>query len=186
MIFLGLGGNLNCETYGSPRRTCGAALELLEQRNVTISAHSRWYESAPVPVSDQPWFINGVVAAETEHSAEDLVRIVLDVEAELGRLRSVPNAARTIDIDVLSYHDEIIEASNRSAASNVLIPHPRMHQRAFVLLPLVDIAPNWRHPVSKVSINDLIDALPENQTCAAIPDGVGLYGTEWAGDKAPV
>lgn len=184
MIFLGLGGNLDCETYGSPRRTCGAALELLSQKNIKIVDHSPWYKSAPVPVSDQPWFINGVVRVETNQAAEELVGTVLAVEAELGRLRSVPNAARTIDIDVLSYNDEIVEAGNRSVCSDVLIPHPRMDKRAFVLLPLADIAPDWQHPVSRVSIGQLIDNLPTDQTCVAVPDGEGMFGTEWHDDGA--
>lgn len=181
MIFLGLGGNLDCETYGSPRRTCGAALEILGRRNVKIIAHSKWYESAPVPISDQPWFVNGVVGIETSLSPEGLVRTVLDVEAELGRRRSVPNAARTIDIDVLAYHDQIISGQG---ASDVEIPHPRMHSRAFVLLPLADIAPDWVHPKSSAHISNLIQVLPQDQICRPIPDGQGLSGTEWQPEAA--
>ncbi len=184
MIFLGLGGNLNCETYGSPRRTCGAALELLARKNIKIVANSRWYESAPVPISDQPWFVNGVVGVETTLSPKDLVASVLEVEADLGRRRSVPNASRTIDIDVLAYDDQIISEHDQSDASNVVIPHPRMHLRAFVLLPLADIAPDWGHPISGAHIRDLINGLPKDQVCKPMPDGEGLSGTEWQPEAA--
>lgn len=179
MIFLGLGGNLECETYGGPRRTCGAALDLLSERGVSILAHSRWYESAPVPVSDQPWFINGVVSIETRLSPGDLVKTVLAVESELGRRRSVPNAPRTIDIDVIAYDNEIIDRVDGRNASDVIIPHPRMHIRAFVILPLADIAPQWRHPVTGQGIEELKGDLPKDQICRAIPDADGLWGTEW-------
>lgn len=184
MIFLGLGGNLDCDTYGSPRRTCGAALELLEQRNINIVAHSKWYESAPVPISDQPWFVNGVVGVKTTLSPQDLVASVLDVEADLGRRRSVPNAARTIDIDVLAYNDQIISGQDQDDTSDVMIPHPRMHLRAFVLLPLADIAPDWVHPRSGAYISDLINVLPKDQVCKPMPNGEGLSGTEWQPEAA--
>lgn len=184
MIFLGLGGNLDCKTYGSPRRTCGAALEILAQKNIQIIAHSRWYKSAPVPVSDQPWFINGVVGVTTTLTPQDLVASVLEVESELGRRRSVPNAARTIDIDVLAYDDQIVSGQDQDVLSDVMIPHPRMHLRAFVLLPLADIAPDWVHPRTNVNISDLIKALPKDQVCQPIPDGEGLSGTEWHPEAA--
>lgn len=184
MIFLGLGGNLDCETYGSPRRTCGAALEILAQKNIKIVAHSKWYKSAPVPISDQPWFVNGVVGVTTTLSPQDLVAAVLEVELDLGRRRSVPNAARTIDIDVLAYDNQIISDQDQGVSSDVVIPHPRMHLRAFVLLPLADIAPDWIHPRSEENILDLINTLPQGQICRPMPDGEGLSGTEWHPEAA--
>ena len=79
MIFLGVGGNLPCETFGQPRATCGAALQILETRGIRITARGRWYESAPVPASDQPWYVNGVVAVKTgldgQHFADQRCRI---------------------------------------------------------------------------------------------------------------
>ena len=176
MIFIGLGGNLTCETFGPPRATCGAALQIMTQRGMKIIKRSRWYESAPVPISDQPWYVNGVVSIETTLSAHDLVSEVLNIEAELGRRRSVANAPRTIDLDVIAYNDEVIDAES---PEQVAIPHPRMHQRAFVLLPLAEIAPDWQHPKTNASLDRLIAALPEDQTCRPMVDGTGLYGTEW-------
>lgn len=178
MIFIGLGGNLSCETFGPPRATCGAALQIMTQRGIKIIHRSRWYESAPVPISDQPWYVNGVVSIETTLSAHDLVSEVLSIEAELGRRRSVANAARTIDLDVIAYHDKIIEADS---PEQVAIPHPRMHSRAFVLLPMAEIAPDWRHPKSGKVLTELIADLPAEQTCRPMADASGLFGTEWTG-----
>ena len=176
MKLIGIGGNLPCATFGPPRRTCGAALSLLAARGVDIVARSRWFESAPVPASVQPWYINGVAAVETVLDAEALVAEVLHVEAELGRQRSIPNAPRTIDIDVLAYDGVIITADR---PGDVEIPHPRLDVRAFVLLPLHDIAPAWHHPVSGVALSSLIKALPKDQVCRPTPDADGAYGTEW-------
>ena len=178
MIFIGLGGNLTCPTFGPPRATCGAALQIMEQRGIKVSARSRWYESAPVPVSDQPWYVNGVVAAETSLDADALVREVLEIETELGRRRTVANAPRTIDLDVIAYGDTVIKGNARD---QVTIPHPRMHGRAFVVLPMAEIAPDWRHPVSGASLDELIAALPADQVCRPMQDADGMYGTEWAG-----
>jgi len=178
LIILGLGGNLTCETFGAPRTTCGAALQILETRGAKITHRSRWYESAPVPVSDQPWYVNGVVCVDTKLSPEDLVKEVLDVEAELGRRRTVANAARTIDIDVIAYNDVVISGETRE---QVEIPHPRMHTRAFVLLPLAEISPDWQHPSRAQSLSEMISALPENQICRPLDDASGLFGTEWQG-----
>lgn len=178
MIFIGLGGNLACPTFGPPRATCGAALQIMEQRGIKIAAHSRWYESAPVPVSDQPWYVNGVVTVETTLNARELVHEVLEIENELGRRRSVANAPRTIDLDVIAYGDDVIEGD---AGNHVTIPHPRMHDRAFVLLPMAEIAPDWRHPASGAAIKDLIAALPADQVCRPMMDGNGIFGTERAG-----
>jgi len=176
LIILGLGGNLTCETFGSPRTTCGAALQILEARGIQITGRSKWYESAPVPMSDQPWYVNGVVSVETRLSPESLVKEALDIEAELGRRRTVANAARTIDIDVIAYNGVVIEGAT---PDQVAIPHPRMHSRAFVLLPLAEIAPNWQHPERTESLSDLIATLPENQVCRPLEDANGLFGTEW-------
>ncbi len=178
MIFIGLGGNLTCPTFGAPRATCGAALQIMEQRGIKVLERARWYESAPVPVSDQPWYVNGVVGVDTALGPADLVAEVLDIEAELGRRRTIANAPRTIDLDVIAHGDTVIEADEKH---QVAIPHPRMHTRAFVLLPMHEIAPDWRHPASGREIEALIADLPPDQECRAMADGPGLYGTEWVG-----
>lgn len=177
MIFIGLGGNLTCPTFGPPRATCGAALQIMEQRGIRITARSRWYESAPVPVSDQPWYVNGVVQVETALDPENLVRDVLEIESELGRRRTVANAPRTIDLDVIAHGSNVIVGDEKH---HVSIPHPRMQSRAFVLLPMAEIAPAWRHPVSCLTLSEMIGALPDDQVCRPLDDAGGLFGTEWA------
>ncbi|MBO6948298.1 MAG: 2-amino-4-hydroxy-6-hydroxymethyldihydropteridine diphosphokinase [Rhodospirillales bacterium] len=178
MILIGLGGNLTCPTFGPPRATCGAALQIMENRGVSVSARSRWYETAPVPVSDQPWYVNGIVAVETTLEPAALVAEVLDIENELGRRRTVANAPRTIDLDVIAHGDTVIEADQKH---QVAIPHPRMHLRAFVLLPMREIAPDWRHPASGRMLDDMIADLPADQECRPMAEADGFYGTEWAG-----
>lgn len=178
MILIGLGGNLPNETFGPARTTCGVALSIMESRGHRVPRRSRWYESAPVPVSDQPRFVNAVVAVETALDPEALVAELLEIEAELGRRRSVPNAARTVDLDVIAYDERIVSGP---PPGNVRIPHPRLAERAFVLLPLKDVVPDWRHPATGEGIDALISRLPAGQDCRPVADGPGRFGTEWTG-----
>ena len=121
-------------------------------------AVSRFYETAPVPASDQPWFVNVAVAVTTNLTPREALIACLAVEAALGRIRSVRNAARVIDIDILAWNDLVIESPD------LTVPHPRLAERAFALLPLADIAPDWRHPVSGERVSELIAKLPGGQS----------------------
>ena len=158
--YVALGANLPSERYGPPRTTLAAALELLEARGLRIAARSSWYESAPVPASDQPWFINAVVRLEAPPAAAPLLETLHALEAELGRVRSVANAPRAVDLD-------LIDAGGRVSGPDAWpkLPHPRLHERAFVLMPLKEIAPDWRHPTSGEHVDALLAALPAGQTC---------------------
>lgn len=178
MILIGIGGNLASNTYGPPRANCGAALEALEARGTRIIARSRWFESAPVPMSDQPWYVNGVVEVETPLGPEDLIGELLAVEALLGRERGELNAARIVDLDLVAYDDRILVGETREAPS---VPHPRLAERAFVLLPVADIRPDWRHPATGQGLDEMIAKLPTDQICRPMADADGLYGTEWVG-----
>ena len=118
-------------------------------------ARSRWYRSAPVPPSDQPWFVNGVAAVETTLDPAALLALLHSVEARFGRVRREKNAARVLDLDLLAYGERV------SAPDDVpVLPHPRLHQRAFVLRPLAELAPNWRHPRLGMGVQALLAALP--------------------------
>ena len=154
VILIGIGANLP-GAHGSPRETCEAALEELGRRGVAILRASRWYESAPVPISDQPWFVNGVAEVATAVSPHALLALLHDVERAFGRVRGARNAARTLDIDLLDYDGMVV-----AEAGGLELPHPRMAARAFVLVPLAEIAPQWRHPVSKLTAAQLIAGLP--------------------------
>ena len=110
-----------------------------------------------MPISDQPWYLNAVALASTNGDATTTLAALHRIEARFGRVRGVRNGARVLDMDLLDFDGETSE-------NPVLtLPHPRMHQRAFVLLPLRELCPNWSHPVSDVSIDNLIKQLPASQ-----------------------
>ena len=156
-ILIGIGANLSPDGYSTPREGCEAAIAGLSQLDIDVLAVSPWYETAPVPVSDQPWFNNAVIAATTAMTALDTLAALHSIEAGFGRVRTVRNAARVLDLDLLDYGGQTFDDEHIS------IPHPRLHERAFVLLPMRDVAPGYRHPVSGLGIEDLIAALPDNQ-----------------------
>jgi len=178
-ILIGIGGNLP-GPHGPPRATLGAALQALEARGTRVIGRSPWYESAPVPASDQPWYVNGVVRLQTALEPPVLLAAMLAAERDLGRLRGAANAARTVDLDLLDYAGRV----SASGDPDPLLPHPRLAERAFVVLPLLDLVPDWRHPVTHAGIADLAAALPADQQIRKMPDAGGLWGTEWRGEGA--
>jgi 2-amino-4-hydroxy-6-hydroxymethyldihydropteridine diphosphokinase len=159
-IFVALGANLPSERFGPPRDTLDAALDLLSARGFRVRARSSWYESAPVPASDQPWFVNAVAQLDAAGPPAETLNALHRLEAELGRVRSVRNAARAVDLDLL-------DVAGQVTASDAWprLPHPRLHERAFVLMPLAEIAPDWRHPTLGRSARQLLDELDGTQTC---------------------
>ena len=156
-ILIGIGANLSPDGYATPREGCEAAIASLAELGIEVVAVSPWYETAPVPISDQPWFNNAVIAATTSMSAEDALAALHRVEAGFGRIRTVRNAARVLDLDLLDY------GGTTYGDDNISIPHPRLHERAFVLLPMRDVAPGYTHPETELGIDDLIAALPADQ-----------------------
>ncbi len=186
MILIGIGANLPSPRYGEPHATCGAALSTLAKAPLSIAARSRWYKSAPVPVSDQPWFINGVIHVKTALDPAALMALLVETEEAFGRKRAERNEARVLDLDLLAFGDRVCkpDQGESGGAGTLHLPHPRLHERAFVLLPLLDIAPDWRHPISDQSVRDMIEALPPGQKTEAIPDAGGAFGTEWRESNA--
>jgi 2-amino-4-hydroxy-6-hydroxymethyldihydropteridine diphosphokinase len=163
MILVALGANLPSVRYGAPRETLEAGLTLLDERGVEVLDRAGWYESAPVPADDQPWFLNTVVRVASALSPGDLLTRLHDVEAALGRVRSVPNAPRAADFDLLDVDGQVTGSDAWPR-----LPHPRMHARAFVLMPLAELAPAWRHPVSGRSAASLLDDVGPDQVCRRI------------------
>ena len=157
MIFVGIGANLP-SSYGSPRQTCEEAVKALIDAGIDVFARSRWFESAPVPKSDQPWYENGVAALRTEESPEALLQRLHAIETRFGRVRRERNEARVLDLDLLAYHDVV-----RPGPEAPILPHPRLRDRAFVLLPLAELDPQWRHPATGERISDLIARLDPRQ-----------------------
>lgn len=157
MILIGIGSNLAALTAVTPLATAQAGLSTLAAPHLQPVACSSWYESAPVPASDQPWFVNAVALIASDLEPQMLLQRMLAVESRFGRIRGEPNAARTLDLDLLDYDGLIIESPG------LTLPHPRMTERRFVLEPLCEIAPGWRHPISTLTAAELLARLPPGQ-----------------------
>ncbi|HUN50742.1 MAG TPA: 2-amino-4-hydroxy-6-hydroxymethyldihydropteridine diphosphokinase [Candidatus Sulfotelmatobacter sp.] len=167
MIYIGLGANLPSVVYGEARHTLAAAVARLRRDGIEILGQSPWYRTAPVPASDQPWFVNGVIAVATALTPAALLALLQQVEADFGRRREETWGARVIDLDLLAYHDLIVDPGDDPAG--LCLPHPRLHQRAFVLRPLLDLAPGWHHPVSGRSAAELLAAIGPEQATEPLP-----------------
>jgi 2-amino-4-hydroxy-6-hydroxymethyldihydropteridine diphosphokinase len=148
-VYLSLGSNV-----GDRRANLRAALDRLAAPDLRLLRVSPVYETEPVDYTNQDWFLNLAVEAETELTPFALLARTQETEAALGRVLTVPKGPRTIDIDILLYGDRVL----RTAALE--IPHPRMRQRRFVLAPLADLAPDLRHPVTHQSVREMLEAAP--------------------------
>jgi 2-amino-4-hydroxy-6-hydroxymethyldihydropteridine diphosphokinase len=156
MILLSIGSNLPTKDGASPLDTCQAAVKSLsELPGIRLIAVSRWYETAPVPPSAQPNYVNGVarftIASPAAITPEALLADLQRIEARFGRRRGEVNAARTLDLDLIDM-DGLVRT-----APDPILPHPRAHLRAFVLMPLLDVAPDWVHPANGRGVRALIE-----------------------------
>ena len=157
MMLIAIGANLPGPDGAPPLETCRRALRNLRALPLGRYRVSRWYETAPVPPSPQPNYVNGVARFEAAPDPAWMLARLHEIEADAGRVRGAPNAARSLDLDIID-----IGGLVRDAPDPVL-PHPRAHERAFVLLPLADVAPDWVHPRLHRAVTDLIRALPAQQ-----------------------
>ncbi len=168
MIYIALGANLPSQ-FGAPAQTLSRAVSVLEKRDVEVIQRSSVWLTAPVPFDpDVPDYHNAVIAVQTDLVADDLLQLMLDIEEEFGRVRSYKNAPRLLDLDLIAYHDDVIKDGER-----LIVPHPRMHERSFVISPLLELSKNWSHPVSGRNISELVQDIPEDQD-AKIMEGVSL------------
>jgi 2-amino-4-hydroxy-6-hydroxymethyldihydropteridine diphosphokinase len=152
MIVIALGANLP-STAGAPQDTLEVALLALGLQGVTIKDCSGFYKSAAWPNPSDPAFVNAVARVETVLDPSALLGVLHKIERGFGRERGKRNAPRTLDLDLVDYDGRIQKGPPE-------LPHPRLEQRLFVLVPLSEIAPDWRHPVSGRSIGELIAAAP--------------------------
>lgn len=145
-VFLLLGANL-----GEREATLAKATDLISVRIAPVTLQSHLYETAPWGVTDQPAFLNQVISIKTVLTPEELLSQTLEIEKQLGRERRLRWGARLIDIDMLYYSDLILDTEN------LHLPHPRLHQRRFTLVPLVEIAPDFVHPVLQKTNQELLN-----------------------------
>jgi len=138
--------------------------ELKKQSKVLIC--SSLYETEPVGYADQGWFLNGVVKIDTRLIPNKLLEFILASEKKLNRVRTLPRGPRTVDLDILFYENQIVQEENFQ------IPHPRLHERAFVLVPLNEIASDFVHPILKKDVSAMLKDLPKQEE-------VLLYKKEW-------
>ena len=150
-VYLSLGSNV-----GDRERHLLDAIARLEGKGRIVSL-STFYETEPVEVTDQAWFLNCAVALETIEAPRQLMAAILDIERQMGRQRTHRKGPRTIDIDILLFGGTILNSPA------LTIPHPAMLERRFVLEPLAEIAPEARHPVLKKTVRELLEALPAGQ-----------------------
>ena len=163
MILIGIGGNLRSPRFGPPIDTLSAALAALEAEHIKILTRSGWYRTEPVPRSEQPWFINAVVSLETQLGAKELLMLLQAMERRFGRVRIKPNAPRVLDLDILDYQAE------RMDTPCLVLPNPRLHQRRFVLIPIAEIAPDWRHPILGLTAQQLLARLTSERQVVRLP-----------------
>jgi len=151
-VYLSLGSNL-----GDRAANLREAIQKLANMGEVVQVSSL-YETEPVELTAQPWFLNCAVKLDTEKMPRQLISAILGLEQSMGRQRKQKKGPRIIDIDILLFGSSVIEIPS------LTIPHPKLHERRFVLEPLAEVAPDARHPVFKRSMRELRDALPPGQT----------------------
>ena len=173
-----LGANLP-SSHGPPSRTLDRAVELLEEAGIRVTARSRWFSSPAWPEGSGPDYVNGAIAVEGP-DGEALLSLLHQIETILGRTRKAGRwDARVCDLDILCIDGKVLpdETTWRRIAAGpaegerpgLVLPHPLLHERAFVLVPLADVAPDWRHPVLGATVADMLAALSEDDVADVRP-----------------
>ena len=172
LYLIAMGSNLNFRNEG-PLGTLNEALKALETRGFVIRCCSRFFDTPAFPAGSGPNFVNAAAQIEFDGTAAQVLALLHDVEAQMGRLRDVRWGARTLDLDLISAGDQVLpdlktyeywrdlplKAQKTEVPPELILPHPRLSERAFVLVPLMDVAPEWCHPVSGKSLREMHDAL---------------------------
>jgi 2-amino-4-hydroxy-6-hydroxymethyldihydropteridine diphosphokinase len=149
-VYLSLGSNL-----GARAKNLQEAIAALRKAGIDVTRISSVYESEPLDYLDQPWFLNMAVEVETELTPAALLETLRGIETKMGSKKLIAKGPRLIDMDILLFGDEVIDAPE------LQVPHPRMHLRRFVLQPLAEIAPNARYAVSGLKVSEMLDRTPD-------------------------
>ena len=149
-IIIGIGGNIKSDDGSHPIHVAMKAINSLENYSIQVIEQSSWYESEPIPKSNQPNFFNCIVFANTILNELDVLKVLHKIEHTLGRKRKTVNEPRVIDLDLIDYSNKIL--SNKE----IIIPHPRAHTRRFVMEPLAELDPNWVHPILKTNVYKIL------------------------------
>lgn len=182
VALVALGGNVTSH-FGKPLQTMDLACQRLASDSVRIEQVSRYFMTPCFPIGAGPDYINAAAILSTTLSPAGLLAVLHQTEADLGRQRLQRWGNRTLDLDLLAFGDIISPSTDRyrlwqdlapdqqklRAPDELILPHPRMHERAFVLVPLLEIAPDWRHPVLGLSVRQMVDALPPGDVDAVVP-----------------
>ena len=150
-FIIAVGSNINSPEGFEPIKNCNKAINELSRFNINIIQKSSWYVSEPLPKSSQPKFYNSVLLCNANHSANKVLKIIQTIEQKFGRVRVFKNMPRCIDLDIISFN------GNVKNSLLLKIPHPRMHLRKFVLLPLFEIDSHWIHPLLKKNIQFFLE-----------------------------
>lgn len=150
-VLVAIGANLASVAGRTPLATCQWAVgQLAMLPGLHLRRVSRWFETRPVPASDQPSFINGVALLTGLAEPHHLLQALHSIEAAAGRVRGARDAARTLDLDLLAMDGLVV------TTPELVLPHPRLQDRAFVLAPLLDILPGWRHPILNMTVETML------------------------------
>ncbi|WP_299750061.1 2-amino-4-hydroxy-6-hydroxymethyldihydropteridine diphosphokinase [uncultured Tateyamaria sp.] len=181
-LLVALGSNMH-SSVGTPIETLHNAIDSIEEMGSVIRGRSRFFRTPAVPADSGPDFVNAALLVEAHWSSSEAIARLHEVEARLGRRRKARWEQRIIDLDLLAHDDMIrpsvrvlrtwmelpLEKQKEMAPGQLLLPHPRMHERAFVLVPLSDVAPDWVHPITRKSVTEMRDALPSADIEAIVP-----------------
>ena len=155
-IIISIGGNIVSEDGTHPIKVAAKAINYFKDYSIKVTEQSSWYETEPIPKSNQPNFFNCIIFANTILNELDVLKSLHKIEHRLGRKRKFVNEARVIDLDLIDYSNKVLKNKE------IIVPHPRAHQRRFVMEPLAELDKNWVHPILKTNIKKILKKL-DNQ-----------------------